>query len=187
MTFIFLYNIGAMEEGLLSQNTSENKKPVFFDRLPTSVKKVRQHINIDIDYEKLPARNEIRLIGRVNTAHIKSETIDYKWTLIDNLKHRKGAVEGKLNQRDSNEITIDVAIKDMNKKINVRLEAYVHGKKIKIGSVQNFSYDPASEGITIEAAAEEKLHSKSLSSENVPKEKLLESELFAPRKKALQQ
>lgn len=175
VAFIFLYRSGF-----------ETEKPVFFDRLPTSIKKVRKHINIDIDYEKLPARNEIRLIGRVNTAHLQSETIEYKWTLIDNLRLAKGNVSGKLNLKNSNEITLDVSIKDMTKRINVRLEAYVHSKKVKIGSVENFIFDPVEEGQTIETAAEQKAQSKSMSSE-LPKEKLLESELYAPTKKALQQ
>ena len=187
LSFVFLYNIGAVVEPLNEQTTTTKQNPKFFDRVPTSVKKVRQHINIDIDYEKLPARSEIRLIGRVSTAHLKSDIIEYKWTLIDNLKHRKGSISGKHNLRNSNEITLDVAIKDMNKKINVRLEAYIHGKKIKIRSVQNFTFDPAEEGKTIETAADEKLHSQSLSSESVPKEEMLEKQLFQKKKFKVQQ
>lgn len=185
ITFIFLYKIGLITE---PAQQAKNEKPVFFERIPATTKKVRQHINIDIDYEKLPSRYEIRLIGRVNTSHIKADSIEYKWTLIDNLKlaKGKGKVSGVLNLRESNEIFLDVAIKDMNKKINVRLEAYAQGQKVKIGSVQNFIFDPSTEGKTIETAAEEKVNAKSISSE-LPKEQKLEKELFSPRSKKIQQ
>lgn len=187
VSFIFLYKIGTMNE-FSDEPEIANKKPVFFDRIPAGTKKARQHINIDIDYEKLPSRYEIRLIGRVNTAHIKAESVEYKWTLIDNLKlaKGKGKMSGVLNLKESNEIFLDVAIKDMNKRINVRLEAYAQGKKVKIGSIQNFIFDPDVEGKTIETAAEEKMNSQSISSE-LPKKEKLEKELFRPRKKGLQQ
>lgn len=185
ISFLFIYKVGVDMEPITQ---AKNEKPVFFDRIPTSVKKVRQHINIDIDYEKLPGRYEVRLIGRVNTTHVKADSIEYKWTLVDNLKltKGKGKLTGVLNLRDSNEIFLDVAIKDMNKKINVRLEAFAQGKKVKIGSSQHFIFDPSVEGMTLETAAHEKSNSKSISSE-LPKEQQLEKELFAPRKKLIQQ
>lgn len=179
ITFAFLYNISLEQYSPHHDHTAE--------RIPANMKKARQHVNIDIDYEKLPARNEVRLIGRVNTSLLKTDVLDYKWTLVDNLKLKKGPITGQIDLRHSNEITLDVSIKDMKKKVSVRLEASVRGKKVKIGSVQNFIYDPEVEGKSIDTAAEEKSYSKSMSSQSLSKKELLEKELFKQRKPIIQE
>jgi hypothetical protein len=178
---VFLFHSGTMIE---SPTMVENKNPVFFDRMPTSFRKARQTINIDIDYIKLPGRNEIRLVGKVNAAHLDSEVIDYKWTLKDNLILKKGSVSGKINLRDSNEISIDVAIKDMHKKVRVRLEATLENTRIRIGGVRSFTYDPTHEEEIEAQKAQAKINGQV---ENLTKAQLLEKELYAPRKISTQE
>jgi hypothetical protein len=178
---IFLYHSGSTNE---AQEVVVNKKPVFFDRLPSNFKKARQFVNIDIDYIKLPARNEIRLVGKVNAAHLSSEILDYKWTLKDNLILKKGSITGKINLRDSNEVSIDVAIKDMHKKVNVRLEATLEDNNVRVGGVKSFSYDPLHEN---EINAEKLDAEDKVKTESLTKAQLLEKQLYAPRKPSTQE
>lgn len=165
----------------LITESKPSTKPVFFERVPNGFKKAKQHITINIDYEKLPARNEIRLIGRVNAADIHADIIEYTWTLKDNLTLKKGSLKGTINLKDTKEIFLDVAIKNMNKKINVRLEAYTQNTSINIGAARNFTYDP-----TQESSAESSTFNK-ISSEELPKEELLRQQLQNARKPSFKQ
>jgi hypothetical protein len=174
--FIFLYHTQVNETHDIAMNKT-------VERMPTNFKKALRHINIDIDYEKLPARNEIRLIGRVRAEHLDSNILDYKWTLKDNVILKKGSSTGQINLHDTKEITIDVAIKDMNKKVKVRLEATVQGTGVKLGSSQSFTYDPTE--VELEAKKME-IESKALN-ETLTKQEKLEKSLFAPRKISTQQ
>lgn len=156
---------------LYHQPQKPASKPVFFDRMPTNLKKARQHISISIDYEKLPARNEIRLVGRVQADDIQSSSVEYKWTLKNNLKHKKGSLSGTFNPKDTKEIFLDVAIQDMKKRIDVRLEAYAQENKVRIGGVQSFTYDPTQEEV-VESAVQEKASTQILSKEEELKKQL---------------
>lgn len=172
MGISFLYYSEPLNQ---AQDVVKNKNSAFNFRMPTNFKKANQYINIDIDYEKLPARNEIRLIGRVRADQLSTETLDYKWTLKNNLKLKSGSKTGKLDLTKGNEVFIDVEIKDMKKRVDVRLEATVHAKKVKVGSSKSFSYDPT-KAETVEAIVEP-----------LPKQQALERELRAPRKISAQQ
>lgn len=169
-----------------SQTVTEHKKPVFFDRLPAGMKKARQVINIDIDYEKLPGRKDIRLIGRVNVAHLPTDILDYKWTLAKNVVLKNGDLKGKINLRVSNEVTLDVSIKDMNQKIDVKLEASAHGHAVKLGSIKTFTFDPQHEEEQ-ESARLEKVEMNKVQSENLPKEEFLKQQMQITRKVSAQQ
>lgn len=157
-------------------------------RMPAGSKKARQLINIDIDYEKLPARNEIRLVGRVSAPHIESDILDYKWTLAKNVKLKRGSTTGKINLKVSNEVTLDVAILNMNKKIDVKLEASIRAQRVKLGGIKTFTYDPLRqderEAASLEAQskAQNQVQTQSLS-----KEELLKKELNTTQKSTVQQ
>lgn len=173
-------------------NPGEHTKPVFFDRMPARAKKARQIINVDIDYEKLPARNEIRLIGRVNADHLPTDILDYKWTLAKNVKLKSGSTTGKINLKVSNEVTLDVAILNMNKKIDVKLEASIHAHKVKLGGIKSFTYDPLHEDeeeaqrLEAQNKTQTKTQNK-IQSQNLSKEEFLKKELSVTRKVSAQQ
>lgn len=169
---------------LFTGTSDTREKPVFFDRMPTSVKKIRQHINISIDYEKLPARNEIRLIGRVNTSELPSQVLSYKWTLKNNLKLKRGQLTGTINLKQSQEITLDVAIVDMKKKVDVRLEANAQNMPVRITGVQSFIFDPSNEDLY--EAQRMEIQSKAMSS-HLTKEEALERELRENQKSKFRQ
>lgn len=149
---------------------------------PPGLKKIQQHIQIEIDYEKLPARNEIRLVGRIASASVAESTVNYKWILKDNVQVSRGNITGTMTP--GQEVTLDVKIKDMNKKIDVRLEAFVNAKKIKIGNIKGFSFDPTADNLKKSEAI--KIQSKT-NTKNLSKEEFLEQELKKTRKISVQQ
>lgn len=164
---------------------SATSKTIFFERMPTNISKVKKHINIKIDYEKLPARNEIRLIGRINTSELPSQILNYKWTLKNNLVHKRGSLTGKIDLRQGNEITLDVAIKNMKQKVDVRLEAHAEGTRARITGVQSFSHDPSQDQGT--ESQELRVQSKTFEQQNLSKEEALQRELYRNRKPSFRQ
>lgn len=182
---VFLFQSNSeMPKVMSDQVVSQHKKPSFFARVPAGAKKARQLINIDIDYEKLPARSEIRLVGRVSAPHLETDILDYKWTLAKNVKLKRGSTTGKINLRVSNEVTLDVVILNMNKKIDVKLEASVRAQKVKLGGIKTFTYDPLRQDEREAASlkAQSKVQTQSLS-----KEEFLKKELNTTQKSTVQQ
>ncbi len=148
-----------------------------------AVSKTRQHVNIEIDYEKLPKRNEIRLIGKIDASDLNISSINYKWIIKDNLKVSRGNLAGTISS-STKEVTLDVLITDMNKKFDVRLEAFVNANNVKIGNIKFFQYDPTNEDIQEEEALEAQ---NKMKAQHLSKEQFLEQELRKTRKISIQQ